>query len=46
MEIQDKLLHRKGMLWVPEGLEWEILESDHDAKVTSHMSQDKTIKLV
>jgi len=43
LEIQDELLYRKGILWVPEELVQEILKSVHDTKVAGHMGQDKTI---
>jgi hypothetical protein len=46
--IEDGLLYRKGMLWIPEdeGLKKKILESEYDTKVAGHMGQDKTIKLI
>jgi len=34
------------MLWVPEELIREIMESEHDTKVAGHMGQDKTIELI
>jgi len=36
------------MLWIPEdgNLTKMILESEHDTKITGHMGQDKTIKLI
>ena len=46
LEIRDKQLYRKGMLWVPEELVHKIVESEHDTKVAGHMGQDKTIKLI
>jgi len=48
LEICDKLLYRKGMLWVPENerLIKTILESEHDSRVAGHMGQDKTIELI
>ena len=42
----DGLLYRKNLLWVPEGLVQQILESKHDTKVAGHMGEDKTIELV
>jgi len=45
-EICEELLYRKGMLWVPEGLVDQVLQSEHDTKVARHMGQDKTIELV
>jgi len=46
LRIQDELLYRKDMLWVPEELIREIMESEHDTKVAGHMGQDKTIELI
>jgi len=48
LEIRDRLLYRKGMLWVPENerLIKAILESEHDTKIARHMGQDKTIELI
>ena len=48
LEIQDELLYRKIMLWVPNDKELiqVILESEHDTKVAGHMGQDKTIELI
>jgi len=46
LEAKDKLLYRKGMLWVPEGMVQKILESEHDTRVAEHMGQDKTIELI
>jgi len=45
-EVRDRLLYREGMLWVPEGLIDQILQSEHNTKVAGHMGQDKTIELV
>ena len=48
LEIKDRLLYRRSMLWIPKGgnLKKLILESEHDMKVTAHMGQDKTIELI
>jgi len=46
LRIQDELLYRKNMLWVPEKLIQEVMESEHDTKVAGHMGQDKTIELI
>jgi len=46
MEIRDRMLYRKNLLWVPKGLVQQILESEHAMKVVGHMGQDKTIELV
>jgi len=48
LEIKDGLLYRSGVLWIPEdgNLKKMILESEHDTKITGHMGQDKTIKLI
>jgi len=42
----DGLLYLRNLLWVPEGLVQQILESEHDTKVAGHMGQDKMIELV
>ena len=48
LEIQDELLYRKNMLWVPNDKELiqATLESEHDTKVAEYMDQDKTIELI
>ena len=48
LELQDKLVYRKGLLWVPADTDLiqKILESEHDTKVAGHMGQDKTIELI
>jgi len=48
LEIKDGLLYQKAMLWILEdgNLNQTILESEHDAKIASHFSQDKTIELI
>jgi len=46
LRIQDELLYRKNMVWVPEELIREIMELEHDTKVAGHMGQDKTIELI
>jgi len=43
---EDGVLYRVNLLWVPNGLTQQILESEHDTKIAGHMGQDKTIKLV
>ena len=43
---EDGLLYREKMLWVPDGLMQQILESEHDTKVAGHMGQDKTVELI
>jgi len=43
---ENGALYRKGLLWVPQGLIQQILESEHDTKVAGHMGQDKTIELI
>jgi len=44
--IEEGLLYRKGMLWVPKTLVQSVLESEHDTKIAGHMGQDKTIELI
>jgi len=46
LEIRDGLLYWKKLLWAPEGMVQQIMESEHDTRVAGHMGQDKTIKLV
>ena len=46
LNIREGLLYRKNLLWVPEGIVQQILESEHDTKVAGHMGQDKTIELI
>jgi len=43
---ENRVLYRRGLLWVPQGLIQRILESEHDTKVAGHMGQDKTIELI
>jgi len=46
--MKDRYVYRKGMLWIPndKDLIRQMLESEHDTKVTGHMGQDKTIELI
>jgi len=46
--VEDGLLYRKGMLWIPEDKELIalVVRSEHDTKIAGHMGQDKTIELV
>jgi len=46
LTIKKDLLYRKSWLWVPKGIIQEILESEHNTKVASHMGQDKTRELI
>jgi len=46
MEIRDRMLYRKNLLWVLKGLIQQILESEQDTKVAGHKGQNKTIELV
>jgi len=46
LAIQEGLLYRRNMLWVPRKLVQQIIESEHNTKVAGHMGQDKTTKLV
>ena len=44
--LEDGILYRKGMLWVPRGMVPSVLKSEHDSKIAGHFGQDKTIELV
>jgi len=46
IEEKDGLLYRKNLLWAPAGTVQQILESEHNTKIASHMGQDKTIELI
>ena len=46
MESRDGLLYQRNLLWVPEGMVQQILESEHDSRIAGHMGQDKTIELI
>ena len=46
LSIQEGLMYRKGMLWVPKGLVQRVMESEHDTKVAGRMGQDKTTELI
>jgi len=46
VEIRNGLLYQRNLLWVPEGVVQQILESEHNTKVARHMGQDKTIELI
>lgn len=39
--LEDGLLYRKNRLWIPEALRREVIESEHDTKVASHMGMEK-----
>jgi hypothetical protein len=45
LELQDGLLYRKGLLWVPENARNAILHTEHNRPVAGHFGQDKTIEL-
>ena len=46
VELRDGLLYQRNLLWVPEGIVRQVLESEHDSKVAGHIGQDKTIELI
>ena len=46
MESRDRLLYQRNLLWVPEGMMQQILESEHDSRIAGHIGQDKTIELI
>jgi len=46
LELRDGLLYQRNLLWVPEGIVRQVLESEYDSKVVGHMAQDKTIELI
>ena len=43
---EDDVCYRGKLLWVPQGMIQQIMESEHDTKVAGHMGQDKTIELI
>ena len=46
VELRDGLLYQRNLLWVPEGIGQQVLESEHDSRVAGHMGRDKTIELI
>jgi hypothetical protein len=46
LELQDGLLYRKGLLWVPENARNAIFHTEHSSPVAGHFGQDKTIELI
>jgi len=46
LSLENEVLYRRNLLWVPRGLISGILESEHDMKIAGHMGQDKTIELI
>jgi len=46
IRIEEGVLYREGLLWVPSGLIQQVIESEHDTSVAGHMGQDKTIELI
>jgi len=46
LSLEDGVLYRRNLLWVPRGLISKVLGSEHDTKVAGHMGQDKTIELI
>jgi len=46
IRIEGGLVYRKNLLWIPNGVIQQIMESEHDTKVAGQMGQDKTIELV
>jgi len=46
IRIEGGLVYRKNLLWIPNALIQQIMESEHDTKVAGHMGQDKTIELI
>ena len=46
IRIENGLMLRRNLLWVPNGLIQQIMESEHNTKVAGHMGQDKTIELI
>jgi hypothetical protein len=46
LQLEDGLLYRKGLLWVPENERKAILHTEHDSRVAEHFGQDKMIELI
>jgi len=46
IRIEGRLVYRRNLLWILNGLIQQIMESEHDTKVAGHMGQDKTIELI
>jgi len=46
IRIKDGLAYRTNLLWIPNWLIQQIMESEHGTKVAGHMSQGKTIELI
>jgi len=46
IRIENDQMFRRNLLWVPDGLIQQIMESEHETKVARHMGQDKTIELI
>jgi hypothetical protein len=46
LQLEDGLLYRKGLLWVPENARKVILHTEHDSRVAGHFGQDKMIELI
>jgi hypothetical protein len=46
LELQDGLLYRKGLLWVPKNVQNMILYTEHNSPVAGYFSQDKIIELI
>jgi len=46
VELRDGLLYQRNLLWVPEGIGQQVLESEHDTRVVGHMGRDKTMGLI
>jgi hypothetical protein len=46
LELQDGLLYRKGLLWVPKNARNTILHTEHNSPVAGYFGQDKMIELI
>ena len=46
LTIEDGMLYRKGLCWIPEDMVPHILESEHDSRVAGHFGQEKTEELI
>jgi hypothetical protein len=46
LELQNGLLYRKGLLWVPENARNTILHTEHNSLVARYFGQDKMIELI
>jgi hypothetical protein len=46
LELQDGLLYRKGLLWVPKNTRNAILHTEYNSPIAGYFGQDKMIELI